>query len=186
MRSCLGIYTVVPWVIATSVIAQRPIPNGAVLRGAVSFDGRATLGDFVGRTDSVWGAFTGGPDLSAVRGWVEATTALLTNNGRRDNDLKKSMETAKYPTMRFDLMAIAPEGTGDSIPVKLHGTLTIHGVKRDVVLPATVVRSGAEYRLRSDFPLNLKDYAIGGLSKMLGILKMQEDIVVHVDILFGP
>jgi hypothetical protein len=33
--------------------------------------------------------------------------------------------------------------------------------------------------------LNLKDYKIGGLSKALGMLKMQEGIVIHVDLLFG-
>jgi hypothetical protein len=40
--------------------------------------------------------------------------------------------------------------------------------------------------VRSDFPLNLKDYRIGGLSKMLGMLKMSEEIEVHVDLTFAP
>jgi hypothetical protein len=33
--------------------------------------------------------------------------------------------------------------------------------------------------------VNLTDYQIGGLSKMLGVLKMDEHIVVHVDVRFG-
>jgi hypothetical protein len=41
-------------------------------------------------------------------------------------------------------------------------------------------------RVRSDFPLNLKDHRIGGLSKMLGVLKMHEHIEVHVDLVFVP
>jgi hypothetical protein len=36
-----------------------------------------------------------------------------------------------------------------------------------------------------DRPLNLKSYNIGGLTKMLGVLKMHEDILVHVDLTFG-
>ena len=40
-------------------------------------------------------------------------------------------------------------------------------------------------RVRGDFPLNLKDYRIGGLSKMLGILKMHENIEVHLDLVFA-
>ena len=40
--------------------------------------------------------------------------------------------------------------------------------------------------VRGDTPLNLKDYKIGGLSKLLGTLKMDEHIVVHVDLTFGP
>lgn len=40
-------------------------------------------------------------------------------------------------------------------------------------------------RVRGQTPLNLKDYGIGGLTKMLGMLKMHEEIVVHVDLVFG-
>jgi hypothetical protein len=40
-------------------------------------------------------------------------------------------------------------------------------------------------RLRSDFPLDLSDYEIGGLSRMLGVLRMQEGIDVHVDLTFA-
>jgi hypothetical protein len=42
-----------------------------------------------------------------------------------------------------------------------------------------------EVHLRSDFPLNLKDYRIGGLTKMLGMLRMEERIEVHVDLTFA-
>jgi hypothetical protein len=38
----------------------------------------------------------------------------------------------------------------------------------------------------ASFPLNLKDYHIGGLSKMLGMLKMHELIEVHLDLAFTP
>lgn len=171
------------------VAAQRPIPSGTMRRGTLSFDGRATLGDFVGRTDSVTGAMTGGDDLPAVRGWVEAPVRnLLTGSGKRDKDLNKSMESDSFPTMRFELDGVEPDSTlprGDTIAVTLKGNLMIHGVTREVALPAVVVLSPEEIRVRSDFPLNLKDYGIRGLSKMLGLLKMHPDIVVHVDVVFG-
>ena len=66
----------------------------------------------------------------------------------------------------------------------LHGALVIHGVTRKVDLPGTLQFQGPRARVRSDFPLRLKDYRIGGLSKMLGMLKMYDDIEVHVDLLF--
>src|SRR5712692_3766048 len=87
--------------------AQRPIPPACLLRGTLRFDGHASLGDFVGTTDSVRGEMAGGPDLAAVRGWVEAPVATLrTGNGRRDRDLRKSMEVDTFSTMRFDLTAV--------------------------------------------------------------------------------
>src|SRR5437773_7672789 len=179
--------TVLAW--ATSAPAQSggPIPAAHLVRGTLSFDGHATLGDFVGTTDSVRGEMTGGADLAAVRGWVEGrVAALTTGKGKRDTDLRKSMEVDSFPTMRFDLTDVVPGATqSDSSMVTLRGRLTIHGVTRDVDIPARVWVVPDSIRVRGDFPLNLKDYRIGGLSKMLGILKMHENIEVHVDLVFG-
>ena len=164
----------------------RPVPSGRVDSGTLSFDGRATVGDFVGTTKVVSGEITGGADISAVRGWVEAPVGTLTTgNRKRDKDLNKSMESSKYPNIRFELSGITPRGgTADNVAALLHGALVIHGVTRKVDLPGTVRFEGPKARVRSDFPLRLKDYRIGGLSKMLGVLKMYDDIEVHVDLLF--
>jgi len=171
------------------VVAQMrgPIPNGRVTSGMLSFDGHATLGDFTGTTRTVTGQLTGAPDIGSVRGWVEAPVqSLKTGDRKRDKDLNKSMESSKYPNLRFDLNRITTtKSTGDSMPVTLYGTLTIHGVTRRVELPGTIEFNGANARVHSDFPLNLKEYGIGGLSKMLGMLKMHENIEVHVDLVFG-
>jgi polyisoprenoid-binding protein YceI len=163
-----------------------PIPNGRLVSGTLSFDGKATAGDFTGTTNSVTGQLTGAPDLSAVHGWVEAPVeSLKTGDRRRDKDLNKSMESSRYPALRFELSRIAQKPpAGDSILVTLLGTLILHGVSRRVELPATIDFRGTTARVRSDFPLNLKDYRIGGLSKMLGLLKMHENIEVHVNLAF--
>ena len=156
--------------------------------GTLSFDGYATPGDFTGTTSAVTGEMTGGESLAAVRGWVEAEVKTLqTGNGKRDKDLNKSMESDKHPTMRFDLAGVVVEGVPtDSASVRLRGRLRLHGVAREVNLPSRVWRDGESLRLRSDFPVDLGDYEIGGLTKMLGMLRMQERIQVHVDVTFGP
>ena len=142
---------------------------------------------FTGTTTTVTGHLTGGPSLGEVQGWVEAPVAtLVTGNGRRDKDLRKSMEADRFPTIRFELArVVVGSQLGDTTSVQLEGTFTIHGVARQATLPATVVL-GDRYHVRASTPLNLKDYSIGGLSKMLGILKMYEDIVVGVDLVFAP
>jgi polyisoprenoid-binding protein YceI len=165
---------------------SRPIPSGRVISGTLSFDGHATAGDFTGTTKTVSGQLEGAPTLAGVRGWVEAPVATLkTGNGKRDKDLNKSLESGKYPVLRFDLAGITRTGgSADSVAVILEGALRIHGVTRNVELPGTIQFTGLDARVRSDFPLNLKDYRIGGLSKLLGMLKMYEDIEVHADVLF--
>jgi polyisoprenoid-binding protein YceI/CheY-like chemotaxis protein len=165
-----------------------PISAGRVTSGTLSFDGHASVGDFVGKTTSVTGAMTGGPDVSKVRGWVQAPVkTLVTGNSRRDRDLNKSMESDKHPDIRFELTNVTPRGgTPDSTALTLHGKLMIHGVSRTVALPGWVQLSGGQARVRSDFPLSLKEYGIKGLSKMLGVLKMYDNIEVHVDVIFEP
>ena len=126
--------------------------------------------------------------MAEVRGWVEApVNTLKTENGRRDRDLNKSMESEKYPNLRFDLTSVRPQWErADSASAILVGTFTIHGVMKEAELPATLLFEADGVRVKSTFPMNLKDYQIGGLSKFLGVLKMHPDIVVHLDLLFGP
>ena len=139
-------------------IAATPIPAGTATEGTLSFDGHASGGDFIGTTKTVSGEMSGGPDISAVRGWVESpVNTLKTGNDRRDRDLLKSMEADKYPNLRFDLDGVTPTGTGDSVPVKLKGRLTIHGVEQAMELPGWVAVGSGGAHVHSDFPLNLKD-----------------------------
>jgi polyisoprenoid-binding protein YceI len=165
---------------------QLPIPNGTLKEGTLSFDGHASVGDFTGSTLTVAGQLQGAPQLASVQGWVEApVNTLKTGKDRRDRDLNKSMESEKYPVVRFELSQVEPEtGTTDSLPAKLHGRLILHGITQEVTLPASLSFLEDGVRARSSFPVNLKDYQIGGLSKMLGVLKMDEHIVVHVDLTF--
>jgi polyisoprenoid-binding protein YceI len=168
--------------------APRLIPDGTVHEGTLSFEGRATTGAFTGTTAAVRGEMSGGESLSEVRGWVDApVSALVTGNGHRDKDLNKSLQSDLYPTLRFDLTSVTPGAErGDTVDVVLQGRLTIHGVTREASMPATVVTQPDAIRVRGDAPLSLKDYKIEGLSKAMGMLKMYDKIVVHLDLRFAP
>jgi len=176
-------------VFPTSARAQaaRPQASAVLQSGTLSFSAHATVGDFVGSTSTVTGVANG--DVANARGWVQTPVAtLVTHNDHRDRDLRASMEVEKYPTMRFDLVRAtivsALPVNGDSTAVLLHGTLLIHGVTRAVELPATIVRGGDTIHVTSTFPLDLGDYRIDGLTKMLGLLRMDSKIQVRADLRF--
>lgn len=190
MRTIVGgllLATLIPAAGPAAAQLDGSIAPARVVAGALSFEGHATVGDFTGTTGEVTGELTAGV-LTDVRGWVEAPVRTLdTGDRKRDRDLNKSMESDKYPAIRFELTGVTPRGgTGDSVAATLAGRMLIHGVSREVSLPAEIRWAAEGIRVRSDFPLNLKDYQIGGLSKMLGMLKMREDIEVHVDLTFAP
>jgi polyisoprenoid-binding protein YceI len=187
VRACRLVLAAVMLAAPSRLAAQEPWPSGTVVEGTLSFDGKGTGGAFVGTTRTVSGTMTGAAALADVRGHVEAPVSTLdTDNDRRDRDLNKSMESDKFPVIRFDLERVQVKSESPSgAEVTLGGRLTLHGVTKEVELPAIVERDGGRARVRTDFPVNLREYQVKGLSKMLGILKMHEDIVVHVDVTFG-
>ena len=165
----------------------QAVPDAPLSRGTLAFDGNATLGAFTGTTSTLSGGLTGASALSGVRGWVEAPAmSLTTSNGHRDRDMASSLEIPKYPTIRFDLDGVTPgESRGDSTPVTLHGRFTIHGQTREASVPGWVWLRTSGARFRGAVPMNVKDYGVGGLSHMLGMLKMNERIIVRIDLEFA-
>jgi polyisoprenoid-binding protein YceI len=177
----------VVWLAPPAAAQQQSARDGTVREGKLAFDAHASMGDFTGTTTTVSGELKGAGALAQVGGWVEAPVKTLkTDNDHRDRDLNKVMESGKYETLRFELDGVdADVGTSDSLPVTLKGRLILHGVTHEVALPSALSFLDDGVRVRTSFPLNVKDYEVKGLSRFLGVVKMDEHIVVHVDVTFG-
>jgi polyisoprenoid-binding protein YceI len=174
---------------AAGVAAARgqAVADGALTHGTVSFDAHATLGAFTGVTSTLTGRIRGAPSLAGVTGWVESPAgSLTTHNGHRDRDMAKSLDIEHFPTMRFDLDTLSVgSASGDSIAVVAHGRLRLHGQVRPDSVPGWIWLHDGGGRFRGVVGLDVKDYGIGGLSKMFGAFKMNEHITVRVDASFG-
>jgi len=165
-----------------------PAPNAVLRSGTLSFTGHSTVGDFVGTTTAVTGGVTGNAELANARGWVEATvTTLSTGNRLRDRDLRATMDVAKYPTMRFELAGVtdeSPAAASDTVTGSLRGALTIHGVTRDVAIPATLIATADTIDVSGAFPVDLADYKVGGLTRLFGTLRVRRNIDVRFRVRF--
>jgi len=165
-----------------------PAPNAVLRSGTLSFTGYSTVGDFVGTTTAVSGGVTGNAELANARGWVEAATSTLsTGNGLRDRDLRATMDVAKYPTMRFELAGVtveSPAAPSDTVTGSLRGALTIHGVTRDVAIPATLIAAADTIDVSGAFPVDLADYKVGGLTRLFGTLRVRRNIDVRFRVRF--
>jgi polyisoprenoid-binding protein YceI len=167
-----------------------PAPDAVLKSGSLSFTGHSTVGDFVGTTTSASGGVIGNANLANARGWVEATvSSLSTGNRLRDRDLRSTMDVATYPAMRFELAGVtveSPAATSDTVTGALRGTLTIHGVTRDVVVPATLVATADTVDASGSFPIDLGDYKVGGLTRLFGTLRVRREIEVRFRVRFEP
>ena len=101
--------------------------------------------DAVGRTEDVTGSATlvasgEGVQVTAASFEVDVTT-LTSDEGRRDNRIRSiGLESSSFPTASFTLTApvdVPAEAlAGATVDVTLTGDLTIHGVTKNVAIPA--------------------------------------------------
>ncbi len=79
-----------------------------------------------------------------------------------------------------------PRGTPGQRPHDLTGQLIIHGVTRPVVAAGRIALQRPSTRGFAPTFLQSEGYRIRRAQQMLGVLKMYDNIEVHVDLIFGP
>jgi hypothetical protein len=97
-----------------------------------------------------------------------------------DERLHESLQAAKHPEIRFRLRSVSSDlshGTGPVL-LRAHGTLTITGVDRDLVLTIKAMRTGSWLVVDGTTDLLMTDF---GIQPPQGLLRMlQTDPAVRV------
>jgi polyisoprenoid-binding protein YceI len=152
----------------------------------VRFDAKAFLHTFAGTTHRVEGTIRLG-DLDRLQD-AEAcvridAASLTTDNAMRDRTMRaEHLETARYPIIEFRLLGVEDvrhDAQGWSFAAK--GTLSLHGVTRQVVLPVRARQEGEAVRLTGRLPLRMTDYGIP-VPRFL-LLRVEDQVVVSFDVL---
>ncbi len=126
------------------------------------------------------------PETSSVEFSVK-TASIDTDNEKRDEDLKTGaglLEVEKYPSMTFKSSKIVTKGK-DHYDVT--GTLTLHGISKEITLPVTVIGpikdpwGNQRVSFETNTTLNRKDYGIS-YHKLLdtGGLVVGDDVSVSI------
>lgn len=138
----------------------------------------------VGRTGDVSGSITiDGTTLTKASFEVDMTT-IRTNDSRRDDKVQGALDTGEFPTATFELSSPVDLGaaaaSGGPVKVDAPGTLTIHGVARDVTVPieaelvnGTIVVVGSVEVAFSDFGVTAPSAPIVVSVEDRGVLEMQ-------------
>lgn len=117
-----------------------------------------------GRTSDVTGSVTVvGTKVTAAQVNVNMTT-LKSDKAQRDNQIRnRGLETNKFPTASFQLSAPVqlPSITeGKVFNLTATGSLTLHGVTKQITVPLQAKESGSQFAVQGSFPIVMADYSI--------------------------
>lgn len=106
---------------------------------------------------------------------VDAAT-INTENTKRDKHLKTEdfFDVAKYPTVGIKTTKILAKGRNTYFA---KAVLTMHGVSRNIQFRFIAKPTANGYHFTGGFPLNRKDFGIGGNS-----MTMSDDVSVSLDV----
>ena len=151
--------------------------------GRVEFLSNVPLHSFTGESEHL----TGRLDLveNTVDFFVDLNT-LDTGNGKRDKDMRTTLETDEFPFAEFfGSFVSAPDPDGPvSQDVEVEGDFTIHGVTRFIRVPGTVTFSTEGVRVQASWTLQLDDYDIE--PPRLLIFKVDEEQAISIDMQLNP
>ncbi len=98
---------------------------------------------------------------------------LKTGDNRRDKDMLKWMDYENHPKGSFGLQELAVQGE----QLEARGTVTIHGVSKPIAFPVTIAVEGEQATAEGSAQLNLLDFDLKPIRKMLFITVKPEMII---------
>lgn len=96
-------------------------------------------------------------------------------------------DVAKHPKATFTSTSVtegAPAGSPAGTTHTVRGTLTMHGVTRDVTFPVTAQQSPEGVRATSEFRINRHDWGISYRGMADDLIK--DDVLIKLNMLFPP
>jgi polyisoprenoid-binding protein YceI len=93
------------------------------------------------------------------------------------------LETAKYPEITFKSTDVKGELKNGVFDLKIGGDITLHGVTKHIVIPATVTIEGNALHAKGDFKLNRKEFHVNATEAFHGLVKVKHVLRFSFDII---
>lgn len=92
------------------------------------------------------------------------------------------LETAKYPDITFQSTGVKGQMRNAVFDIKITGNITLHGVTKHIVIPATVTIEGDTLRAKGEFKLNRKEFKVNATEAFHGFVKVKHTLKFIFDI----
>jgi polyisoprenoid-binding protein YceI len=151
--------------------------------GHVRFDSRMPVHAFHGTSEQLVGQISLAD--STVDFFIDLAT-LDTGNGKRDKDMRSTLEVDEYPFAEFLGKLVTPfdEASSDPQPATTRGTFTVHGISREVEISGTLQRTVEGLQLTAEFDVRLEDHEI--VPPRMLLMKVRDVQEVSIDVALTP
>jgi polyisoprenoid-binding protein YceI len=160
------------------------------LSAMFAHDHKIEIGDFAGTASFVPGALATGTLEMTIRA---GSLRLIEEKGIGEREAVESalredvLETSKYPEIVFKTRATKSSRRGDgTYDVRLTGELRLHGVRKQVIIPARVSLEGATLHAIGTFEIKQTDFDITPFSFVKGTVTIKDTVVLSFDIIADP
>jgi polyisoprenoid-binding protein YceI len=92
------------------------------------------------------------------------------------------LETAKYPEITFQSTAVTGIVRNNQIDVKIAGDITLHGVTRHIVIPASIFVEAGRIHARGEFDLKRSQFNVKATSAFHGLVRVKNKLTFTFDI----
>ena len=92
------------------------------------------------------------------------------------------LETAKYPEITFKSSEVKGGLKNGQFDIKLGGDITLHGVTKHIVIPATVTVEGDALHAKGEFELDRTKFNVKATSAFHGLVRIKNKLKFIFDI----
>lgn len=151
--------------------------------GRAEVTSRVPLHSFTGRSDHLVGRINLAD--STIDFFLDLTT-LKTGIGKRDKDLRNTLNTDEFPFAEFFGKLVSPFRIDQVGPqrVSVEGEFSIHGVTRPFLVDGSQESIDGAMHLLAEWKLNLKDFDI--VPPRILIIKVHEVQVIRIEAMLAP
>ncbi len=150
-------------ILIQAVINLRPFDEGSTVRFAIKNFGGNVTGSFKGLAGRI--VFDTDKIENSVFDVTIDVNSINSGIKMRDTDLKKEkyFHAEKYPLIRLTSSSVKKDGAVKDGYI-FNGTVVIKGIKKEISFPFNVTAKGQGYLFKGTFPLNRRDFNVGGSS----------------------
>lgn len=113
-------------------------------------------------------------------------TTLDCDNGKIDSELQNALNAKVYPLISINISAAKARKKAipyEWVDLDAKAVITIHGVPKPIDLLVKGRRTGSDtYQFKTHHAINMTDHKVDPPTALLGLIKVEDEIIIHLDI----